>query len=497
MTNVPDSTPRILWSSPDHWAEQDCACADEDFASVSRGSTTYLTARDLQDAEWQITPGVYSRRLTAHHILHVNPSSDAGVAVLNHPAQDVLDAFAAPKSIDQVVTAFSQSERPLVYDTCVSLARLKLLQKQFAAAMPPYKPTTLTAWLHVTNACNLRCSYCYLGKTDEAMDEETGRAAVDAIFRSAVQHRFDAVKLKYAGGEATLNFRLVQRLHAYANALAQDYGLRLQEVVLSNGVALSHAMLDFIRESNMRLMISLDGVGQAHDAQRAFANGRGSAHLVKRSIQRALSRGVEPYLSITVTGHNAATLTDTITFALDHDLLFNLNFYRDNDYAADHDALITEDARLIAGVQAAFKVIEERLPRHNLIAALLDRANFGTPHDRACGAGHNYMVIDHNGRIARCHMEIERTITDVRVEDPLAFIQAHDIGFRNVSVDNKEGCRDCTWRQWCAGGCPLLTYRVTGRSDVQSPYCNVYRALYPEVVRLEGLRLLMWEAQAA
>jgi uncharacterized protein len=33
---------------------------------------------------------------------------------------------------------------------------------------------------------------------------------------------------------------------------------------------------------------------------------------------------------------------------------------------------------------------------------------------------------------------------------------------------------------------------VTGRSDVKSPYCNVYKALYPEVLRLEGLRLLKW-----
>jgi uncharacterized protein len=33
---------------------------------------------------------------------------------------------------------------------------------------------------------------------------------------------------------------------------------------------------------------------------------------------------------------------------------------------------------------------------------------------------------------------------------------------------------------------------MTGRNDVQSPYCNVYKQLYPEAIRLEGLRVLKW-----
>jgi uncharacterized protein len=36
------------------------------------------------------------------------------------------------------------------------------------------------------------------------MDEPVGRAAIEALIRSAVEHNFGAVKLKYAGGEASL-----------------------------------------------------------------------------------------------------------------------------------------------------------------------------------------------------------------------------------------------------------------------------------------------------
>ena len=38
----------------------------------------------------------------------------------------------------------------------------------------------------------------------------------------------------------------------------------------------------------------------------------------------------------------------------------------------------------------------------------------------------------------------------------------------------------------------VQTYRATGRYDVKSPNCNIYQALYPQAMRLEGLRLLKY-----
>jgi uncharacterized protein len=351
--------------------------------------------------------------------------------------------------------------------------------------------------MHVTNACNLRCVYCYLDKTDEAMDEATGIAAVEAVFRSAARNAFQAVKLKYAGGEATLNFELIRRLHDHALDLAARTGIGLSEVVLSNGVGLRRTQIQFMRDAGMRLMISLDGVGADHDAQRVFANGRGSFTAVSHGVDRAVELGLPPDLSITVTARNADRVAEAVAFALDRDLRFNLNFYRENDCSATHADLAADQARIVAGMRAAFALIEARLPRRRLIDGLVDRSSFSQPHEYACGAGHNYMVIDQNGRVARCQMEIERTITDVLADDPLRAIRLDQGGFRNMPVMEKEGCRTCAWALWCAGGCSLLTFRATGRTDIRSPYCGVYTALYPDVVRLEGLRLVRWATPAA
>jgi len=39
-----------------------------------------------------------------------------------------------------------------------------------------------------------------------------------------------------------------------------------------------------------------------------------------------------------------------------------------------------------------------------------------------------------------------------------------------------------------------MTYRATGRYDVQSPNCRIYTTLYPDLLRLEALRLLKYES---
>lgn len=464
------ASPLLLHASPGTSCESDCACS------------TASPAPDVPSppaALWQRPPHLYRAPLPQEHELVFNPVHPLAVAVLNAPASGILDTFAAP--------------RPLISPTAHQLAGLGLLTSDCAPQPnPDVAPHTLTAWLHVTAACNLHCDYCYAPRSGHAMSEQTGRAAVDTLFRAAQTHGFRAVKLKYAGGEPALNWSLVRALHRYAGEWAAQSGLELHEVVLSNGTLLAADMLDWLRDAGVRLMLSLDGVGAPHDAQRHYADGRGSFAQVARAIDSAVERGLRPYISVTVTPTSADGLAETVAFVLARDLPFNLNFVR----AGDGLLSDAEAARLIVGVEAAFTVIEQTLPRRRLVDALLDRSLFGAAHTHPCGAGRNYLVIDPHGNVARCQMEMEHTVTNVWANDPLLAVQGYAGDFQNVSVEEKEGCRTCPWRYWCAGGCPLLAYRATGRSNAASPYCQVYRALYPALLRLEGLRLLKWQLPA-
>ncbi len=458
--------------------ECDCACADDGF---------FLSLSDNYFADDLCQPALHKQPLSPTETLMFNPQYDGGVAVLNPQAMRIWDKFKSPRPLSSISSAENHDTAPIV-DQMVTLGLL-----QPAIALPTSfqgQSQTLSAWLHVTNECNLRCDYCYISKTTESMTPEVGFAAIDAVIRSAKSGGFQNIKLKYAGGEATLNLKLVLALQQYAQERTAVSELNLDAVILTNGVAIGKREISALQKHGIRITISLDGIGAAHDAQRRFVNGRGSFAWVNRSIEQLLAQGIKPFITITVSNRNAAQLSDVVRFVLERELPFNLNFYRENDCSTGFEDLQAQDDHLINALNHAFDLIEANLPHHSLLSNLVDRAQFGRPHNKPCGVNESYMVIDHHGRVAQCHMEIEKPITTIFAENPLELLKSDTIHLQNIPVEEKEECRECEWRYWCTGGCPLLTYRATGRYDVKSPYCRVYKAIYPRLLRLEGLRLL-------
>jgi len=482
MSNL-NKTPIVLanWRSRSAPVEGDCACPVPP-AALERALAT--------GSAWQALPGLYRTALPGDHALVFHPQGQSP-AVLNAPALRILDAFAEPLEFEAAALKLRGYPASAVKSAAQDLALLGLLAPPDGlSCIAAPQAGVLTVWLHVTNACNLACDYCYLNKTPDELEIALGKQAVDAVFRSALRHGFKGVKIKYAGGEATLNLQTVFILHDYAGWKAQEAGISLEGVVLSNGVGLGARSIEALQQRSLRLSISLDGVGAAHDAQRKFINGRGSFSQVERTLDRLQAHRFIPSITITLSNRNLEGLPATVRYLLERDLPFSINFYRENECSVSFDDLVYQDQNMIAAMTAAFAAIEANLPRYSLLGALTDRARLDVLHDKPCGVGESYMVIDQHGSVARCHMEIERSITDITHEDPLGVIRESSIGVRNFPVGEKEGCRECDWRYWCAGGCPALTYRVTGRFDVKSPNCRIYKALFPQVLRLEGLRLL-------
>lgn len=486
-TLLPSAKPVILYNQPIEPGDQDCACADDRseplvlWALDRDGETTdcacaspSISPVDSRSAflgqAWQYLPPLYQSSLSGYEIL-LPAFAPAGPVVLNAYARAALDSYVQP--------------HPLANTVARQLAALGLLapmDNHQPALCPTAEHRTLTAWLHVTNACNLRCSYCYVSKDDMAMDESTGRAVLDSIFRTTADHGFRAVKLKYAGGEPTLNFDLVRFLHRWAGLLAEQQGVELHETLLTNGVVLPEEVLDFVSAAGMRLALSLDLSRQAHDARRSSAAGQRTFEQICHNMERAIQRGLRPYLSITLSGTSDEESAESVGLALEWDLPFNLNFVRPADGRPDERTL----AGLVASVRAAFARIEAHLPQYSLLG-ILDRADFSRSHRHPCGAGHSYLVIDHLGRLSPCQMELRRPVGALD-GDPLETLYT---AFPCPPVEDRPTCANCIWRYGCAGGCPWLARRA-GNVCNPSPYCAVYRALFPDLLRLEGLRLLKW-----
>ena len=95
-------------------------------------------------------------------------------------------------------------------------------------------------------------------------------------------------------------------------------------------------------------------------------------------------------------------------------------------------------------------------------------------------------------------MTLTQPVGDVWAEDPLEAIRAttSNSEFQVSSVDTKGRLPELHvalgMRRWLS----TANSPHQGRGDVASPYCKIYRAILPELVRLEGLRILKWQVAA-
>jgi len=485
-----NSKPLILYGPDDDPKPTgQCDCDDGDCACSLATLPSQALTTNL-NIEGKIKIADSSTNLTLDDELSIWFGPNHRPLVLNKIATEIVFLFKNPSTISEIFKRYNELAPETIYDTVEELKRYRLLINEDEVLKIGSDPQVVSAWVHITDRCNLRCEYCYLPHVKEDMSWEIGITTIDAIFKSAINQGIQKAKIKYAGGEPLIRSDFLFDLHNYAKKVAEVSGIELDAIVLSNGTLLNESIIQKIKEASLRLMISLDGLGKQHDIQRPYAGGKGSFDDVKRGILLALSHQIRPDISITISGKNSQCVSDVVEWVLDNELPFSLNFYRENELSMNTESLRFEEINITQGMLRAYKVIENHLPKRSLLSSLVDRANLSSPHLKTCGVGQNYLVFDQNGKVSKCQMAMKHSISNAQSENLLTTIQEDKTGIQNLSVEEKEGCKDCEWKYWCAGGCPLVTFRATGRYDIKSPNCNIYKTLYPEVMRLEGLRIV-------
>ena len=168
-------------------------------------------------------------------------------------------------------------------------------------------------------------------------------------------------------------------------------------------------------------------------------------------------------------------------------LPLNFNLYRTPPPGTARKDLQLEEQAIVQGLRAAFALIERHMPDAPFLGGMLDRLNMQA-HTHTCGAGQSYVVIGHTGEVSACQMLMGGGRRLDSHTDLIPLVAKGPIPV--IPVDSRQGCSSCSIRHRCSGGCPIETYRATGRWDVQSPNCGIYRSLVPDLVRLSAVYLL-------
>ena len=435
----------------------------------------------------------------AGYVFLYNPISEKGLVVLNKEAFYLYSLVNGERSLDDILILAKKEDKNTsffdlkkVFNNFISSEIIYFDKPKSNLFLLNKKPTTLNVWFHITNQCNLRCTYCYVSKTPNKMSNEIAKKAIEKIFYSAKKHGFNKIVFKFAGGEPLLEFNKILDVVYEAKKLGSKNNIDLDFVIISNGILLTDQTCQIIKKNGLRVAVSFDGLGKYHDQTRVFANGSGTFKYVEKGINNILKYKIPFNVSITITSKNIENIPVLTDYLLKKKITFAYNFYRENPNVKEK--LDGNDKKLVRYLKKAYSIISKSLPRDRIINGLLDRVTFTKPHLFACGMGQNYLVIRHDGKLLSCQMTQNKVIGSIEDPDLIeTMIKGNFITPKGLTVENKIPCKNCQWKYICCGGCPLLTKNQKGRYDVSSSDCFIYKELIPEVLKIEARRLIKYD----
>ena len=256
--------------------------------------------------------------------------------------------------------------------------------------------------LAVSQKCNLGCTYCYaeggsFGGAAKNMPLQTALDAVERLFAQAAPG--ERVNLTFLGGEPLLNRTVIRAATEYATTKSATTGIPVGFSITTNGTLLTADDGAFFERHGFAVTISLDGVGEIHDRQRAYKNGRGSyAHTMERVRPLlAAQRKMQISARVTVTPHNLglrATLDALIEMGF-HSVGFSPMLSSPTGY--DELGSAELDLMLSAMIDCGQKyeqciVAGTRYPFANMVNAMKE-IHHGTHRPYPCGAGAGYFGV--------------------------------------------------------------------------------------------------------
>jgi uncharacterized protein len=423
--------------------------------------------------------------------LYYNPCGYGGVTLVDVQTQQLLELCDGVRTVDQIARLDSRTPS-VVLEEIQALATREVVSiaDQFTKDLHLglRRKGSIACWLHLTNNCNLACSYCFVHKSAGNMSLATGQRTIDKMIQSCRQHRFGNISIKFSGGEPLLRFGLLKQLFDYAEQQRGD--IEAVYSVLTNAVLMTPSIADYLQAHVISIGVSLDGIGQVNDFCRFDKLGRGSFDRVLKGLTVLKNAGVTPSIMTTVTSSNFRNLEDLTKFLLDGGYNFRYSMERDLD--SGRPKLLEHIPELIETLHRCYDYIEQNLPAEDFtMLHTFGDASFRGPLRRACSAGSSFFAVGHDGSMGICGMGLVQPFSSIEADgDLLDHIRGANPDLAGSRTNNQPPCGDCVWRMSCAGSCPLQTKASNGSFDAASPYCETYRQILPRILRIKGLQMI-------
>lgn len=379
------------------------------------------------------------------------------------------------------------------------LARLFPVNQPSGGGVSKRGVLTRTVTFAVTDACSLRCTYCYQGvKANHVMRFETARKFIDLILSDNEYINPEispGVIIEFIGGEPLLEIELIDQITDYFIGelirLQHPWATRFCISICSNG---THYFQPKVQEylkkhmSHLSFSISIDGNKELHDACRVFPDGRGSYDLAMKGVRHFVDvLGGTMGSKMTLCPQNVEHSFEAVKSLLENGYReINLNCVYEEGWELSHARILYGQLKHLSEY-----VLEHGLEKEAYISMFEE--NFFHPKDPKdlqnwCGGTGDMISVDYTGNIYPCIRYMPNSLgegikplTVGHVDTGILRSEEHKncahclqcIDRRTQSTDE---CFSCPIAEGCSW-CSAYNYQIFGTPDRRATFiCVMHKA---------------------
>jgi len=336
--------------------------------------------------------------------------------------------------------------------------------------------------VRVTEECNLACPYCYVfGAKQSTMNHRTLKRIIEQT--TGV---YDYVKFLWHGGEplmAGLDF--FKKIIEIQKPIKDD--TRIQNTVQTNGLLLNRKILEFFKENEFRVGVSINGPKQIHNADRILPDGSGthSAVMKKIKIMREMGMYIKGLAILTRKGLNH--ITEIYDFFSKEQMDFGINPVVEQnpqqqitgeEYGVAMIQLYEHIMDIDEGIEC--EVIEEyrNAVKEGETRTCLQRKD----------CYKNFAGFDPEGNMYNCNRFASHrdwALGNIN-RKPLKDIMSSQKYLSLERDPNKIGCNKCYWKNICNGGCGYEAFLSYGTLQARTPFCEGRKMIFEHIAAREG-----------
>ena len=335
--------------------------------------------------------------------------------------------------------------------------------------------TFCTLHLLLNEKCNFHCKYCYsaTGRSKAELNIETIEVALRYFLSSERKAVKDRTVMFMGGGEPVLSWNLVEEAALLAEKIAKDNDINLQLALTTNGSIMTDDMLDFLKEHNFRIQISLEVLPDVQTSQRGMYN------KVAENINKICEYEISNYIRSTITELNVERIPEMVRYCQKYfPKVKKLNCQQivDPDYFLSTDVVENFFNRYFISFNEGIELAKETG------LELTSSSSHLTKYSRREKFCYNLLCLTPYGTFTTCP-DVSSPNEDGYDEAIIAKIENGDVVFDEEAFSRKssgsihtyEQCKMC-WARWnCGSGCP--DNRRVYSDEIFYSICNFYRRM--------------------